>query len=101
MWERRDDHDQDYGEPPWRPEPMESKLTDQQFRSVITHLRIIIAILGFVAGILVALAWAYCEGTELRGLCGRAIRTTNSWALRGNKKWFRNAPAPNASSLGR
>jgi hypothetical protein len=36
-------------------------MTDEQFRSVLIHLRIIIAILAFVAGILLALAlaWAY------------------------------------------
>jgi hypothetical protein len=36
-------------------------MTDEQFRSVLIHLRIIIVILAFVAGILLALAlaWAY------------------------------------------
>ena len=55
-----------WDEAPRRPEPMEIKLADEQFRSVITHfrsvithLRIIIGLLGFTAGILVALAWAY------------------------------------------
>jgi hypothetical protein len=34
-------------------------MTDDQFSSILIHLRIIIVILGFIAGILAALAWAY------------------------------------------
>jgi hypothetical protein len=35
-------------------------LTDQQFAAIVLHLRILIVLLGFVAGILIAFAW-YCD----------------------------------------
>jgi hypothetical protein len=34
-------------------------MTDQQFSAVLLHLRIIIGLLGFVVGILLAFAWEY------------------------------------------
>ncbi len=34
-------------------------MTDQQFKAMLFHLRVIIALLGFVAGIMVAFAWEY------------------------------------------
>ena len=34
-------------------------MTDQQFAAIVLHLRILIVLLGFVAGILIAFAWYY------------------------------------------
>jgi len=34
-------------------------MTDQQFRLVLIHLRIIMALLLFITGILLAFAWEY------------------------------------------
>ena len=34
-------------------------MTDQQFTAVLLHLRILIALLGFMVGIMVAFAWEY------------------------------------------
>ncbi len=34
-------------------------MTDQQFTAVLWHLRIPIALLGFIVGIMVAFAWQY------------------------------------------
>jgi hypothetical protein len=34
-------------------------MTDQQFQLLIRHLQVIIAILGVIAGVLIALAWTY------------------------------------------
>jgi hypothetical protein len=36
-----------------------AEMTDDQFRLLLTHLRIIIVILGFALGILLAFAWEY------------------------------------------
>jgi hypothetical protein len=32
-------------------------MTDQQFRAIVLHLRIMIVFLGFTAGVVVAIAW--------------------------------------------
>jgi hypothetical protein len=37
----------------------QSTMTDRQFRVLLVHLRVIIGIVGFMAGVLVALAWEY------------------------------------------
>lgn len=34
-------------------------MTDEQFRAIQTYLRIAIAILAFIAGIMIAFAWQY------------------------------------------
>jgi hypothetical protein len=34
-------------------------MTDQQFRLLLIHLRIIMALLAFITGILLAFAWEY------------------------------------------
>ena len=34
-------------------------MTEQQFNGVLMHLRIMIALLGFIAGIMIAFAWEY------------------------------------------
>jgi len=34
-------------------------MTAEQFRSLLIHLRIVIVLLGFVVGILLAFAWEY------------------------------------------
>jgi len=34
-------------------------VTDEQYQSILVHLRIMIVILGLIAGILLALAWEY------------------------------------------
>jgi hypothetical protein len=34
-------------------------MTDQQFQLILRHLQVIIAILGIIAGVLIALAWTY------------------------------------------
>jgi hypothetical protein len=37
----------------------QQEMTDEQFRVVLIHLRIIIAILAFAVGIMIAFAWQY------------------------------------------
>jgi hypothetical protein len=37
----------------------ESGMTDQQFKTIVAHLQVMIAILGVMAGVLLALAWEY------------------------------------------
>jgi hypothetical protein len=32
-------------------------MTDQQFKALVLHLRIIIVLLGFIAGMMVAFVW--------------------------------------------
>jgi hypothetical protein len=34
-------------------------MTDQQFASLLLHARILIGLLGFIVGILLAFAWEY------------------------------------------
>jgi hypothetical protein len=34
-------------------------MTDHQFQLLLRHLQVIIAILGVIAGVLIALAWTY------------------------------------------
>jgi len=34
-------------------------VTDDQYRSLIIHIRAVIVLLGIIAGILLAIAWAY------------------------------------------
>jgi hypothetical protein len=34
-------------------------MTDDQFKLLLRHLQVIIAILGLMAGVLIALAWTY------------------------------------------
>jgi len=34
-------------------------MTDDQYRSLIIHIRAVIVLLGIIAGILLAIAWAY------------------------------------------
>jgi hypothetical protein len=36
-----------------------ASMTDQQFRAVLIHLRIIMGLLAFIVGILLAFAWEY------------------------------------------
>jgi hypothetical protein len=37
----------------------QSTMTDRQFRILLVHLRVIIGIAGFMAGVLLAFAWEY------------------------------------------
>ena len=34
-------------------------MTDQQFKTIVAHLQVMIAILGVMAGVPLALAWEY------------------------------------------
>ena len=38
---------------------MESGMTERQFKTIVAHLQVMIAILGVMAGVLLALAWEY------------------------------------------
>jgi hypothetical protein len=37
----------------------EAEMTDQQFQLVLRHLQVMIAILGLMAGVMLAFAWEY------------------------------------------
>jgi hypothetical protein len=39
-------------------------MTDQQFKTIVAHLQVMIAILGVMAGVMLAFAWEYLMGVS-------------------------------------